>query len=333
MRANQIFGEFAREVALAATILVIVVVFSLSSPDFLTLANLENIGVQSSMILIVGTGMTIVIIAGQIDLSVGSLASLVGMSTVWLLVNSGLPAVVCLALGLVVGLAVGLIQGGVVVGLNVPGIIVTLGSLSALRGLCSLFANGASIQSTDAVLAAIAWGRLGGVPIPIVLIVAVAVCAHVFLTYSAPGRALFAVGGNPIAARLSGLNVSGTIVMAYGLSGFTAAIAGLVAASRTAAGSPIVGTGWELKAVAVVILGGANLFGGSGRVAGTMLAGILVAIIENGMSLLDVSSWAQSCLVGALLIAVVGLNAVRGRTARPQLRYVADARAKAELST
>jgi ribose transport system permease protein len=329
MRAHHTFGDVAREVALSATIILGVVVFSVTSPDFLTLANLQNIGVQSSMILIVGIGMTIVIIAGQIDLSVGSLASLVGMTTVWLLVNAGLPAVICLALGLVVGLAVGLIQGGVVVAFNVPGIIVTLGSLSALRGLCSLFANGASIQSTDTTLAAVAWARFAGVPIPIILIAVVVVCAHVFLTYSAPGRALYAVGGNPYAARLGGINVVGMVVMVYGLSGLTAAIAGLIAASRTAAGSPIVGVGWELKAVAVVILGGANLFGGSGRVAGTVLAGILVAVIENGMSLLDISSWAQSCLVGALLIAVVAVNAVRGR---PQLQYVADAEAKVRSS-
>jgi ribose transport system permease protein len=325
MRIHYLFGEFAREFALAATLVLVVVIFSVTSPDFLTRANLQNVGVQSSMILIVGVGMTMVIIGGQIDLSVGSLASLVGMATVWLLVNGGLPAPACLALGLVVGLAVGLIQGGVVVVFNVPGIIVTLGSLTALRGVCSLFANGAAIQSANTTLAAVAWGHLGGMPIPIILIAVVAACAHVFLTHSTPGRALYAVGGNSYAARLSGISVSGIVVMAYSLSGLTAAIAGLIAASLTAAGSPIIGVGWELKAVAVAILGGATLFGGSGRISGTVLAGILVAIIENGMSLLDISSWAQSCLVGGLLIAVVGVNAVRGQGERTQSKYLAGA--------
>jgi ribose/xylose/arabinose/galactoside ABC-type transport system permease subunit len=325
MRIDHLLGEFARERVLAITIVLVVIAFAVMSPDFLTLANAENVGAQSSMILIVGIGMTLVIIGGQIDLSVGSLASLVGMATVWLLVNGSIPALICLALGLVVGLAVGLLQGCVVVVLNVPGIIVTLASLTALRGLCSLFANGAAIQSADATLAAVAWGRLASVPIPIVLVIIVAVCAHLFLTYSAPGRALYAIGGNSHAARLSGINVSGVIIMAYTLSGFTAAIAGLIAASRTAAGSPIVGVGWELKAVAVAILGGANLFGGSGGIVGTILAGILVAVIENGLSLLNVSSWAESCLVGGLLIAVVGMNALRREKGRGQL-FHADER-------
>jgi ribose transport system permease protein len=311
MRRDRVAAEFGREAAILAVTVLAAAILSLASPDFLTLANLANIGVQSSMGLIVAVGMTVVIISGGIDLSVGSLASLVGMTSVWLLVSTELPAGLCLAIGLCVGPVIGILHGGLVVALRIPGIIVTLGSMTALRGLASLFANGAAIQSPNPVLAEIAWGRVAGLPVPIVVVAIVAVGAHLFLSHSAPGRALYAVGGNPTAARVAGIKVGRAVILAYAISGLTAAIAGLIAASRTAAGSPIVGLGWELKAVAVAILGGAHLFGGSGRILGTVLAGVLVAVIENGMSLLSVSSWVEGCLVGGLLVAVVAMDALR----------------------
>lgn len=313
----------AREVALAAAIVAAAAILSSMSPDFLTFANLQNVGVQSSMILIVGMGLMVVIIAGGIDLSVGSAASLVGMTTVWLLSNSGLPAPVCLLLGLGTGLVIGFLNGSIVVTFSIPGIIVTLGSMTALRGLTSLFANGGAIQSTDPVLRGVAWGHAAGLPVPIVIVVFVALCLHVFLSYSATGRALYAVGGNPVAARAAGISVGRATIIAYAISGLAAAVAGLIAASRTAAGSPIIGVGWELKAVAVAILGGANLFGGSGRILGVVLAGMLVAVIENGLSLLSVASWIEGCLVGGLLILVVALNALRFRR-RPAATPLAE---------
>jgi ribose/xylose/arabinose/galactoside ABC-type transport system permease subunit len=309
-RRSLIVADFGREIALAGAIAIAVIILAAISPSFLTPANIANIGIQSSMILIVSIGMTILIIGGGIDLSVGSLAAFVGMIAVWLMVGGDLPAVPALAVGLIAGVIVGLLHGVLVVFFRVPGIIVTLGSMTALRGVTSLFANGAAIQTDSAELAFLAWGYVAGIPCPIIVVIVSAAAAHALLQHSRVGRGLYAVGGNAQAARAAGIPVATIVIVGYAISALAAALAGLVAASRAAAGSPIIGTGWELKAIAVVVLGGTNLFGGSGRILGTLLAGLLLAIIENGASLLAVTSWVEGFLVGLLLIAVVATNAI-----------------------
>jgi ribose/xylose/arabinose/galactoside ABC-type transport system permease subunit len=309
-----IFADFGREIALAGAIVIAVVALSAASPSFLTPANIANIGTQSSMVLIVSIGMTILIIGGGIDLSVGSLAAFVGMFAVWLMVDGGLPATLALAVGFFAGAMIGLLHGVIVVFFRVPGIIVTLGSMTALRGVTSLFANGAAIQSESAELAFLAWGHVAGIPCPVIAVILSAIAGHALLQHSRLGRGLYAVGGNAQAARAAGISIATIVVVGYAISALAAALAGLLAASRAAAGSPIIGMGWELKAIAVVVLGGANLFGGSGRILGTLLAGLLLAIIENGASLLAMTSWVEGFLVGLLLIAVVAMNAI-GRSA------------------
>jgi ribose transport system permease protein len=297
-----------REVALTVAILIVVTVLAFASPSFLTAENLANVGAQSSMILIVSIGMTIVIIGGGIDLSVGSLAAFVGMLAVWLMVGGEWPAGLALGGAVLAGGLIGALQGLAVAFLRVPGVVATLGSMTALRGLTSLFNNGAAIQSDSAALAFLAWGDAAGVPAPVIIVVACAALAHWFLEHTRLGRDVFAVGGNALAARAAGIPVALAVVVSYAASATCAGVAGLIAASRSAAGSPIIGTGWELQAIAVVVLGGANLFGGSGGVIGTLLAGILLAAIVNGLSLLAVTSWVEGVLTGCLLIAVVAVN-------------------------
>jgi ribose/xylose/arabinose/galactoside ABC-type transport system permease subunit len=313
--------DFGREIVLAAAIVVAIAIFALVSPSFLSPANIANVGIQSSMILVVAVGMTVVIIAGGIDLSVGSLAGFVSMLAVWLIVAANVPAGLALTAAVISGSLVGALHGAAVAFLGVPGIIVTLGSMTALRGLTSLFANGAAIQSDSPALSFLAWGDFAGFPFPIVIVGAIALVGHALLEHTRLGRNLFAVGGNAQAARAAGISIHGVVVASYAISGFAAALAGLIAASRSAAGSPIIGTGWELEAIAVVVLGGANLFGGSGRIAGTVLAGFLLAIIENGVSLLAITSWVEGVLIGSLLIGVVALNALSGAGAFRRHRH------------
>lgn len=301
-----------REGILIAAIVLAAVIFGLTNETFLQFANLKNIVVQSSMILLVGFGMSVVIIAGGIDLSVGSVAAVAGVATVWLLENGVVPPSVALLAGVGLGALVGLANGLVVTRLGVPGIIATLGTMTLLRGVAFLIAGGFSVRSEDAQLAFVANGNIAGVPTPIVIVLVVFVLVHWLLAYTSPGRAFYAVGGNLQAARLAGMNVQGTVVASYVVAATLAAVAGMIAASRTASGSPIAGAGWELQAVMIVILGGASLFGGSGRVVGTLLAGLLIGMINNWISLQGISA-VQNIVTGTLLIAIVAVSERRLR--------------------
>ena len=301
-----------REGILIAAIVVAAIVFGLTNETFLQVANLKNIVVQSSMILLVGFGMTVVIISGGIDLSVGSVAAVAGVTTVWLLENGVLPPSVALLAGVGLGAFIGLANGLVVTQLGVPGIITTLGTMTLLRGIAFLIAGGFSVRSEDSQLAFVANGDIAGVPMPIIIVLMVFVLVHWLMAYTSPGRAFYAVGGNLQAARLAGMNVRGTVVVSYVAAATLAAVAGLIAASRTASGSPIAGTGWELQAVMIVILGGASLFGGSGRVVGTLLAGLLIGMINNWISLQGISA-VQNIVTGTLLIVIVAMSERRLR--------------------
>lgn len=298
----------SRDGILLASVAAAGLLFTLTSGYFFTVTNLSNIAVQSSMILLISFGMTAVIISGGIDLSVGSAAAVVAVCTVWLISHSPIPAPVAMLLGLGIGAMIGLVNGLVVSWLRIPDFIATLAMMTGLRGVAFLIAAGFAIRSTNPQLAFIANGQLGPVPTPIVVVAVAFIVVHVMLTHTTLGRTFFAVGGNSSAARLAGVSIARAKVAAYMLSGFLTAAAGIIGASRTAAGSPILGTGWELQAIAIVILGGTNLFGGSGSVVGTLLAGLLIGMTNNWMSLTGLSWWLQGVVVGTLLIFVVAVN-------------------------
>jgi ribose transport system permease protein len=302
---NLLWGR--RELVLATALLLAGAVFGVTNETFLRLDNISNIVIQSSMVLLVGLGMFVVIVVGGIDLSVGSVAAVTGVVTVWMLAQNILPPVLTLLAGVAIGAVIGLANGLIITRLGVPGIIATLGTMTALRGVAFLFAGGFSVRSEDAQLAYLANGITAGIPAPI-LVVAGAFCAIYWLLSHTPlGRSVYAVGGSPQAARLAGIDVRRVTVAAYTLCATLAAVAGLIAASRTASGSPLAGLGWELQAVTIVILGGASLFGGSGRLLGTLLAGLLIGMINNWVSLQGASA-AQNIVTGVLLIAIVALS-------------------------
>lgn len=301
-----------RQGILLVCILAAGVIFSMTNETFLTTRNLFNIGVQSSMILLVAFGMTVVIISGGIDLSVGSMAALAGVSTVWFITNTGLPTPLAMLAGLGVGGLVGVFHGLIIVQLGVPSLIATLATLTALRGVAFLVSGGYTIRATDPQLRFLANGSVGPIPLPILITAIGLVLIHVMLAHTILGRSFYAIGGNRQAARLAGINVRAVSIAAYVVCAVLAAAAGLIAASRTASGSPIIGSGWELQAVGIVILGGANLFGGSGGVMGTVLAGLFLSMINNWMSLEGFGTTLQGLVFGALLILIVAINQ-RGR--------------------
>lgn len=306
-----------REAILLGCVLAAGVVFALTSPYFLTVTNLSNIAVQSSMILLIACGMTVVIISGGIDLSVGSAAAVVAVVTVWLIAHSLVAAPLAILIGLAVGALIGASNGIIISRLRVPDFVATLAMLTGLRGVAFLIAGGFAIRSTDSTLAFVANGRIGPIPVPVLAVALAFIAVHLMLGHTTFGRSLYAVGGNRHAARLAGLSIARPKVGAYMIVGTLTAVAGIIGASRTAAGSPILGTGWELQAIAIVILGGTNLFGGAGGVTGTLLAGLLLGMTNNWMSLTGLSWWLQGVVVGTLLILVVALNQrqLRQRTA------------------
>jgi ribose/xylose/arabinose/galactoside ABC-type transport system permease subunit len=310
-----------RDVALLGVVVLAGAVFAATNDIFLTGGNLRNIGVQSSMILLVALGMTVVIIAGGIDLSVGSCAALVSVTAVGLSADHGVAPALAVVAGLAVGLAVGLLNGAMVSLVRIPDFIATLGTLTALRGLAFIASGGFAIRSTDPRLSWFGSGEIAGLPAPVVLTVVAFVLVGLMLRTTTLGRAFFAVGGNRETARLAGLNVGRTTAAAYVACALFAALAGLVLTGRTGSGSPQAASGWELQAVAIAILGGTNLFGGRGGVVGTLLAGLFIGMLNNWLSLQGYESWIGDVLLGSLLIAVIALNErERRRRARASAR-------------
>ncbi|GAB49798.1 ABC transporter permease [Mobilicoccus pelagius] len=296
--------------ALVGLVLVCVVMF-IATPAFLTVPNLLNVGVQAAVVAILAFGMTFVIITGGIDLSVGSVAALSSIAAGWLVASAGLPGPVALLAAPLVGLLTGLVSGAAIAYGKLPAFIATLAMLSIARGLALVISGGRPIDMPDAVSAL--GGDLGPVPVPIlVLLVAWAVTAFV-LNRTVFGRSLYAIGGNEEAARLAGLPVKRSLAAVYALSGLFAGIAGMVLAGRLASAQPQAASGYELDAIAAVVIGGASLAGGSGKATGTLIGALVLAVIRNGLNLLNVTAFWQQVVIGLVIAAAVGIDVLRSR--------------------
>jgi len=287
------------------------VVMFIATPAFLTVPNLLNVGVQAAVVAVLAFGMTFVIITAGIDLSVGSVAALSSICAGWLVASAGLPGPTALLAAPLVGLLTGLVSGAAVAYGRLPAFIATLAMLSIARGLALVVSGGRPIDMPDSVAAL--GGDLGPVPVPIlVLLVAWAVTAFV-LNRTVFGRSLYAIGGNEEAARLAGLPVKRTLATVYALSGLFAGIAGLVLAGRLASAQPQAASGYELDAIAAVVIGGASLAGGSGKATGTLIGALILAVIRNGLNLLNVTAFWQQVVIGLVIAAAVGIDVLRSR--------------------
>lgn len=308
LATRRVTQQFQRELILFLSLVLLVLVFSLTNETFLTAVNLWNILAQSTPILIISFGMTVVIISAGIDLSVGSVASLTGVIFVWMLLQFSTPVLVGLVTTLAAGALIGIANGLVVSRLGVPDFIATLAMFSVARGAAFLLSGGFTIRSDAPLLTYFYNGSLGPVPVPVVIMVLVFAIVYTMLRHTPLGRSFYAIGGNRKTARLAGFNVQRVTIFAYLIVGLLTALSGIITSSRMAAGSPTIGIGWELEAVAIVILGGTNLFGGEGSLIGTLLAGLLIGMINNWMSLTGLAWWMQGFVVGSILILVVALN-------------------------
>ncbi|MDU1691403.1 MAG: ABC transporter permease [Bradyrhizobium sp.] len=288
---------------------ILLVVFSLSSPWFLSVDNFLNIGRQTTLVSIIAVGMTFIIIARQIDLSVASTLALSGMAAALAMSQINNSWIVGAVAGLGTGALVGLLNGILATQLSIPSFLVTLGSLSMARGLAMMVTNTKPVIITNETYFAIfGEGTLLGIPVPIAWTLAAMIVGILLLHYNVFGRRIYAVGGNPTAALYSGINTKLITTAAFVLTGTLAGLAALVLSARSHAARPDVVQGMELDVIAAVILGGCSLFGGRGYILGTLFGSLIIGTLNNGLVLLGVSSPMQLVIKGAIIVAAVAFT-------------------------
>lgn len=296
-------------------LLALVVVMAVLSRDFLNGQNLLNVGVQASVTAILAFGVTFVIVSAGIDLSVGSVAALSATVVAWAATSEGLPVWIAVLLGLAVGAAAGLVSGALVAYGKLPAFIATLAMLSVGRGLALVISGGSPIAFPASVSRL--GDTLGGwLPVPVLVMIVMGLVAALILARTYAGRAMFAIGGNEEAARLSGIHVKRRKLVIYALSGVFAAVAGIVLAARLTSAQPQAAAGYELDAIAAVVIGGASLSGGSGKASGTLIGALILAVLRNGLNLLSVSAFWQQVATGLVIAVAVLLDTLRRRSAR-----------------
>ncbi len=300
----------AEQAGLALALVLLCLVLAALSPVFLSAANLKNVLRDASLIAIAGIGLSVVILAGEIDLTAGSAQAVVGILAVWLLNQSDSMALALLgALG--AGCLIGLANGLLVTRAGINSLIATLGTMAILRGGAMVSTQAVSIQARVPGFERIGTGHLGPIPIPVLLAAALFALFYFLLHHTPAGRYLYAVGGNARAARLAGLPVERLKLTAFVISGVLAALSAFILASRLNSGQPNAGLGFELQVIAAVVLGGVSLTGGVGTLGGACLGILILTALSNGLVLLDVSSFYHDIARGAVIILAVYLDSRR----------------------
>lgn len=278
--------------------------------SFLTVNNLTNVARQVSINAIIAVGMTCAILTGGIDLSVGPVMALSGSIAAGLMLG-GIPIPLAMVAALAIGALFGLANGACIAYLRMPPIIVTLASMGIARGLALLYTGGYPISGLPDMFSFFGRGSVLGVQVPVLIMVGVYILAYLMLNHLPFGRYVYAIGGNEEAARLSGIRVPRYKVLVYVVSGTTAALAGLVLTSRLMSGQPNAGEGFELDAIAAVVLGGAAISGGRGAIIGTLVGAMMLGVLNNGLNLMSVSPYIQNVVKGGIILAAIYLSSSR----------------------
>jgi inositol transport system permease protein len=293
-------------------LVLLIALFTAYNPRFLSARNVTNILTEVSIYGIIGIGMTYVILTGGIDLAVGSLLAFAAMCGAYMVQALGgdftMSWFVALITACVVGTAVGYLHGTVITKFNVPPFIVTLGGMTVWRGATLILNDGAPISGFNAGYRW--WGRgdILGIPVPVLVFFIVALAGYVVLRYTRYGRQVYAVGGNPEAARLSGLSVSFVVCSVYVITGFLTGLAGFLLSARLGSAEAIAGVGYELRVIASVVIGGTSLFGGMGGVGGTVIGALLIGVLINGLVIMNVSAYYQQVIIGTIIVLAVGFD-------------------------
>ncbi|HAH62606.1 MAG TPA: ribose ABC transporter permease [Treponema sp.] len=300
-----------KKYAMFLVLLILVVFFSVTTDAFLNPENLFNVARQVSMLGIASVGMTFVLLLGGIDLSIGSMITLVNIVAAWLMVNAKVnPVLACLA-ALAMSTALGFFNGLVIAKIRIPPLIVTLSMMTILEGLAYIICKGIPIFGFPKNFAVIGQGYIGPIPIPVIIMIVILLIGAVILNNTYFGRYFYAVGGNAEAAKLSGINVDGIQCLVYALSGLFAGIAGIVMLSRTNSGQALAGKGFEFECLTAVVLGGVSANGGYGRISNVVAGVLIIGVLSNGMVLLNISQYVQMVTKGALILLAVGFDCVQ----------------------
>ncbi len=304
-------AKFARDYGIGAALALEVFLFSFLSPYFFTADNLLNVSLQISITAIIAAGMTFVILTGGIDLSVGSVVALVGVIGTSVL-KANLPLPVAFALAVLAGLLLGLFSGSVagyfITKFSITPFIVTLALMTIWRGAAFMYTEGRPVWELPDVFNFLGSGRIVGIPVPTIIMLIVYAIAYVVLNRMRFGRYVYAVGGNIEAARLAGVKTHRVLVQVYMICGALSALSGLLLASRMSSGQPNAGVGYELDVIAATVVGGTSLSGGRGSVAGTFIGSVLIGVLRNGLNLMNVGSYVQQVVVGAVILLAVMLD-------------------------
>lgn len=302
------FLEILNKFKTGIGLLILIIVLSFLSPYFLTIPNLLNVVRQVSIIAIVSFGMTMVILTGGIDLSVGSMLAFSGAITAGMMANSGLNVFLAIIIGLAAGTALGLFNGIAVAKAKLPAFIVTLAMMTIARGFTLIYTDGRPISGFDEGFRFFGADYIFGIPVPVIIMFSLLIIIYILLKKTPLGRYIYAIGGNEKATKLSGINTERIKIAVFGLNGFLAAVSGIILTSRLNSAQPTAGEGYELDAIAAVVLGGTSLSGGSGGVVGTIVGALIIAVLNNGLNLLNVSSFYQLVAKGAVILLAVFLD-------------------------
>ena len=314
LKNNPLTSIVKGNIGIIVVLIIMCVAVTLATDKFLTTNNLISVLRQISINTYIALGMTLIIILGHIDLSVGSIVAMSGTLTVGFIVNQGLPLGVAIAAGLLVGTAAGFVSGFIVANFKVPAFIITMAMMNIASGIAYVYTGGQSTRITNKLFIEIGTGYLFNViPLPVVYMVVLIILFSFILSKTKFGTYVYAIGGNREAARLSGVPIKKIEIIVFTISGLLSAFAGLVLCSRMYSGQPSVGSGYELDAIAACVLGGTSMTGGKGRISGTVFGAMVIGIISNGLNLIGVSSYWQLIIKGLIIACAVLLDGQKGK--------------------
>jgi len=291
-------------------LVLLIIVFWALNPQFTSVTNIMNIGRQTAVIAIIAAGMTFAILIAGIDLSVGAIVAMAGVAAA-LMMKMGLSWILASIIGVLVGALVGLFNGAITAAFELPPLLVTLGCMNIIRGLAYVITNGRPVWGLPDSFANFAAGNILLIPTPIVIMIVVYIISWFILKKTVFGINVYAVGDNIEAARLSGINVKKVQLMALMYTGLFTGVAGIITASRLFSGQPMVGQGYELDAIAAVVLGGTSLAGGEGNIWGSLVGAIIIGVIHNGLNLIGMSPYIQIVLIGVIIVLAIIFDRIR----------------------
>ncbi len=313
-KSSRALSHFVEKFGIGTILVFEIIIFSQLSPYFFTVENILNVTLQVSITAIIAAGMTFVILTAGIDLSVGALVAVTGViATSMLKLSLPLPLVfaIALACGLALGAMSGTIAGLFVTRFSITPFIVTLALMTIWRGTAYLYTDGRPIWELPETFSILGNGRIMGIPIPTLVMVAVYAASYIVLKQTRFGRHVYAVGGNKEAALLAGINTNRVLMQVYIICGMLAALSGILLASRMSSGQPNAGLMYELDVIAAVVVGGTSLFGGRGSIIGTFFGAMLIGVLRNGLNLLNVNSYVQQVVIGVVILMAVMMDQAR----------------------